>query len=115
VGDRGRRLREGLGPQVDDDAIAAIHRALELGVDWVGTAAAHGFGHSEQVVGHARAGAPDHQRPYVFTKASLIEGPGRTIEHNRKRDSILRDAEASLKQPLGLDTSDIAAIEGTNL
>jgi len=96
----------GWGPQVDDDSIAAIHRALELGVNWIDTAAAYGFGHSEQVVGQALAGLPDRQRPYVFTKASLIEGPGRTIEHSLKRDSILREAEASLTR-LGVDAIDL--------
>src|SRR6476620_8953273 len=81
----------GWGHQIDDDSIAAIHRALDRGINWIDTAAAYGFGHSEQVVGDALAGRPDHQRPYVFTKASLIEGPGRTIEHSLKRDSILRE------------------------
>jgi aryl-alcohol dehydrogenase-like predicted oxidoreductase len=96
----------GWGPQVDDDSIAAIHRALDLGVNWIDTAAAYGFGHSEQVVGRALAGLTDEQRPYVFTKASLVEGSGRTIEHSLKRDSILREAEASLKR-LGIDAIDL--------
>jgi aryl-alcohol dehydrogenase-like predicted oxidoreductase len=99
----------GWGPQVDDDSVAAIHRALELGINWIDTAAAYGFGHSEQVVGRAVAGLRDHQRPYVFTKASLAEGPGRTIEHSLKRDSILREAEASLKR-LGIDAIDLYQI-----
>jgi aryl-alcohol dehydrogenase-like predicted oxidoreductase len=96
----------GWGPQADDDSVATIHRALELGVNWIDTAAAYGFGHSEQVVGHALAALPDDQRPYVFTKASLIEGPGRTIVPDLKRDSILREAEASLRR-LGLDAIDL--------
>jgi aryl-alcohol dehydrogenase-like predicted oxidoreductase len=99
----------GWGPQADDDSIAAIHRAVELGVNWIDTAAAYGFGHSEAVVGHALAGLPDHERPYVFTKASLVEGLGRTIEHNLKRDSILREADASLKR-LGIGTIDLYQI-----
>jgi aryl-alcohol dehydrogenase-like predicted oxidoreductase len=99
----------GWGPQADDDSIAAIHRALDLGVNWIDTAAAYGFGRSEQVVGHALAGLPDDQRPYVFTKASLVEGPGRTIEHSLKRDSILHEAEASLRR-LGLDAIDLYQI-----
>jgi aryl-alcohol dehydrogenase-like predicted oxidoreductase len=99
----------GWGPQADDDSVAAIHRALELGVNWIDTAAAYGFGHSEQVVGHALAALPDDQRPYVFTKASLVEGPGRTIVHNLKRDSILREAEASLRR-LDLDAIDLYQI-----
>jgi aryl-alcohol dehydrogenase-like predicted oxidoreductase len=99
----------GWGPQDDDDAIAAIHRALELGVNWIDTAAAYGFGRSEQTVGRALQGLRDHERPYVFTKASLVEGPGRTVVHNLKRDSILREAEASLKR-LGLDAIDLYQI-----
>jgi aryl-alcohol dehydrogenase-like predicted oxidoreductase len=99
----------GWGPQADDDSIAAIHRALDLGVNWIDTAAAYGFGRSEKVVGHALAGLPDDQRPYVFTKASLVEGPGRTIEHSLKRDSILHEAEASLRR-LGLDAIDLYQI-----
>jgi aryl-alcohol dehydrogenase-like predicted oxidoreductase len=96
----------GWGAQADDDSIAAMHRALELGVNWIDTAAAYGFGHSEHVVGRALAGLPDDARPYVFTKASLIEGPGRTIEHSLKRDSILREAEASLTR-LAIDAIDL--------
>ena len=46
----------GWGPQDDEESVAAIHRALELGVNWIDTAAAYGFGHSEEVVGRALAG-----------------------------------------------------------
>jgi aryl-alcohol dehydrogenase-like predicted oxidoreductase len=99
----------GWGPQADDESIAAIHRALALGVNWIDTAAAYGFGHSEDVVGRALAGLADDRRPYLFTKASLVEGPGRTIEHNLKRDSILREAEASLER-LGVDAIDLYQI-----
>ncbi len=41
------------GPQDDDDSIAAIHRALELGLNWIDTAAVYGLGHSEEVVAKA--------------------------------------------------------------
>jgi len=47
----------GWGPQDDEQSIAAIHRALELGVNWIDTAAAYGFGRSEQIVGRALEGA----------------------------------------------------------
>jgi aryl-alcohol dehydrogenase-like predicted oxidoreductase len=94
----------GWGPQEDGDSIAAIHRALELGVNWIDTAAAYGFGRSEQVVGRALAGV--EERPYVFTKASLLEGPGRRVVHSLKRDSILREAHASLER-LGVDAIDL--------
>lgn len=97
----------GWGPQEDDESIAAIHRALDLGVNWIDTAAAYGFGHSEQVVGRALEGR--HDRPYVFTKCSLLEGPGRKVEHSLKRDSILREAHASLSR-LGVDAIDLYQI-----
>src|SRR5205085_3060451 len=67
----------GWGPQEDEESTAAIHRALELGVNWIDTAAAYGFGRSEQVVGRALEGMPE--RPYVFTKCSLLEGHGRRV------------------------------------
>jgi aryl-alcohol dehydrogenase-like predicted oxidoreductase len=97
----------GWGPQEDGDSIAAIERALELGINWIDTAAAYGFGRSEQVVGRALAGL--EQRPYVFTKASLVEGPGRSVVHSLKRDSILREAYASLER-LGIDAIDLYQI-----
>jgi aryl-alcohol dehydrogenase-like predicted oxidoreductase len=97
----------GWGAQEDEESVAAIHRALELGVNWIDTAAAYGFGHSEQVVGRALQGVTD--RPYVFTKCSLVEGPDRTVRHDLSRDSVLREAEASLKR-LGIDAIDLYQI-----
>jgi aryl-alcohol dehydrogenase-like predicted oxidoreductase len=94
----------GWGPQEDDQSIATIHHALERGVNWIDTAAAYGFGRSERVVGRALAGLAD--RPYVFTKASLLEGPDRRVVHSLRRDSILREAEASLDR-LGIDAIDL--------
>jgi aryl-alcohol dehydrogenase-like predicted oxidoreductase len=97
----------GWGPQDDEESIAAIHRALEGGVNWIDTAAAYGFGHSEEVVGRALQGLDDP--PYVFTKASLLEGPGRKVLHSLKRDSIRREAEASLAR-LGVEAIDLYQI-----
>jgi aryl-alcohol dehydrogenase-like predicted oxidoreductase len=97
----------GWGPQEDDESIAAIERALELGVNWIDTAAAYGFGHSEEVVGRALEGLDE--RPYVFTKASLVPGPGGRVMHNLKRDSIRREAERSLER-LGVDAIDLHQI-----
>ncbi len=97
----------GWGPQQDDESIAAIDRALELGVNWIDTAAAYGFGHSERVVARALAGRAE--RPYVFTKASLLDdGTGRVV-HSLKRDSILAEAEASLER-LRVDAIDLYQI-----
>lgn len=97
----------GWGPQEDDQSLAAIHRALEQGVNWIDTAAAYGFGHSEEIVGRALEGVAD--RPYVFTKASLLEGPGRRVIHSLERDSIMREAHASLKR-LRTDAIDLYQI-----
>jgi aryl-alcohol dehydrogenase-like predicted oxidoreductase len=97
----------GWGHQEDDESVAAIQRALELGVNWIDTAAAYGFGHSEQVVGRAISGL--RERPYVFTKCSLLEGPGRTVVHSLQRDSIMREAHASLER-LGIDVIDLYQI-----
>src|SRR5579862_1079310 len=61
----------GWGPQDDNDSIAAIHEALEAGVNWIDTAAIYGLGHSEEVVSRA---LKDWRglRPYVFTKCGMI-------------------------------------------
>ncbi len=97
----------GWGPQDDDDSIAAIHRALEQGINWIDTAAVYGFGRSEQVVGQALEGVAE--RPYVFTKCSQLEGPDHRVVHSLKRDSILHEAEQSL-QRLGVDAIDLYQI-----
>ena len=99
----------GWGPQQDSQSVAAIHRALELGVNWIDTAAAYGFGHSETVVGRALEDLSADERPYVFTKASLLEGPDRRVVHSLKRDSILREAHTSLER-VGVDASDLYQI-----
>ncbi len=101
----------GWGPQDDDQSVAAIHRALDQGVNWIDTAAAYGFGRSEEIVGAALEGMTE--RPYVFTKCSLLEGPGRTVVHSLKRDSVLREAEASLKR-LRIDAIDLYQIHWPN-
>ena len=103
----------GWGPQEDEQSIQAIQHAIELGVNWIDTAAVYGFGRSEEVVGRALQGVASEDRPYVFTKCSLLEGPGRTVLHNLKRDSILREAEASL-QRLQLEAIDLYQIHWPN-
>ncbi len=97
----------GWGTQQDGESIAAIHHALELGVNWIDTAAQYGFGHSEQVVGRALAGLGE--RPYVFTKCGQPEGPGRTTVQSLRRDSLRRELEGSLSR-LGLDAMDLYQI-----
>jgi len=97
----------GWGTQEDDESIAAIHHALELGINWIDTAAQYGFGHSEEVVGRALAGLD--QRPYVFTKGGQPEGPNRTTLQSLRRDSLRRELEGSL-QRLGLEAIDLYQI-----
>ena len=91
------------GDQDDEQSIAAIRRAVELGINWVDTAPIYGLGHSEEVVGRALQGLDD--RPYVFTKASLYEKDG-AVAHSLERDSIRREVEASLTR-LQLDVIDV--------
>jgi aryl-alcohol dehydrogenase-like predicted oxidoreductase len=91
------------GDQDDEQSIAAIRRAVELGINWVDTAPIYGLGHSEEVVGRALQGLDD--RPYVFTKASLYEKDG-AVAHSLERDSIRREVEASLSR-LQLDVIDV--------
>ena len=98
----------GWGPQEDDESARAIEHALDLGINWIDTAAAYGFGHSEAVVGNAIAGMGE-TRPYVFTKASLLNDGSGKVVHSLKRDSILREAHASLDR-LGVDAIDLYQI-----
>jgi aryl-alcohol dehydrogenase-like predicted oxidoreductase len=92
------------GAQDDADSIAAIHAALDRGINWIDTAAVYGLGHSEEVVGRALEGRS--QRPYVFTKCARIWGDDRIIQKSLKADSIRRECEASLRR-LKLDVIDL--------
>jgi aryl-alcohol dehydrogenase-like predicted oxidoreductase len=95
------------GPQDDDDSIAAIHTALDGGVNWIDTAAVYGLGHSEEVVARALQGRGN--RPYVFTKCERIWNEKREIQKSLKADSIRRECEASLRR-LKVDAIDLYQI-----
>ena len=97
----------GWGAQDDEDSIAAIHHAVELGINWIDTAAQYGFGHSEEIVGRALEGLAE--RPYVFTKGGQPEGPGRTTLQSLRRDSLRREVEGSLAR-LGVEAIDLYQI-----
>jgi len=85
------------GAQDDKDSIAAIHRALGLGVNWIDTAAAYGLGHSEEVVARALASWPG-PRPFVFTKCGFRGDRQGNVHKVLKADSIRRECEDSLRR-----------------
>ena len=95
------------GPQDDAESVAAIHAALDHGVNWIDTAAVYGLGHSEEVVARALAGRSN--RPYVFTKCSRVWDDAGEISSGLKADSVRRECEASLRR-LGVDTIDLYQI-----
>ncbi|MFC3996982.1 aldo/keto reductase [Nocardiopsis sediminis] len=89
------------GTTDDTDSVAAIHRAVGHGVNWIDTAAVYGLGHSEEVVARALAGLPAGERPYVFTKAGLLwdeEHPSAPPRRIIRPDTVRREVEASLRR-----------------
>lgn len=86
----------GWGPQDDGEAIAAIKRAVEAGMNWIDTAAVYGLGHSEELVGKAIKGMAT--RPYIFTKCGLVWDENRKTSQNLKAGSIRKECEASLRR-----------------
>src|SRR5580698_7096198 len=99
------------GSQDDNDSIAAIREALDAGINWIDTAAVYGLGHSEEVVARALEGMGN--RPYIFTKCSMVWDEGRKIGHSLKADSIRRECEASLRR-LKVDAIDLYQIHWPN-
>jgi aryl-alcohol dehydrogenase-like predicted oxidoreductase len=92
----------GWGSQDDADSIGAIHHAVDLGINWIDTAAVYGLGHSEEVVARALAGRSN--RPYVFTKCGLVwDAEGKTT---RSLASVTRELDASLRR-LKVDVIDL--------
>jgi aryl-alcohol dehydrogenase-like predicted oxidoreductase len=96
----------GWGPQDDKESIDTIRRALDLGINWIDTAAVYGLGHSETVVGQAIKG---RERPLIFTKCERVWDETRKIGHSLKADSIKREVENSLKR-LDIDVIDLYQI-----
>ena len=99
----------GWGDQDDKASIAAIHRALELGVNWIDTAAVYGMGHSEEVVASALK-SWSGPRPYVFTKCGLLSDDRGYVYRNLKATSIRRECENSLRR-LKVDAIDLYQIQ----
>jgi aryl-alcohol dehydrogenase-like predicted oxidoreductase len=102
----------GWGPQDDDLSIAAINRAIDLGVNWIDTAAIYGLGHSEEVVGRAVRALPADARPLIFTKCGLewdATDPLRAAERVFTPHTVRHGIEDSLRR-LGSDTVDLFQI-----
>lgn len=97
----------GWGPQDDEQSIATINRALDLGINWIDTAAVYGLGRSEEVVARAIQGRSE--KPYVFTKCSLVWDENRKVSNILKADSIRKECEDSLRR-LRTDVIDLYQI-----
>ena len=102
----------GWGPQDEKESMAAIHRAVAQGINWVDTAAVYGLGYAEEVVSRALAALPSSDRPLVFTKCGLVWNK-KSIRQGLGAKSIRREAEASLRR-LGVEAIDLYQIHWPN-
>ena len=99
----------GWGPQDDETSIAAMLHALELGINWIDTAAVYGLGHSERVVGRLLEELPTNDRPLIFTKGGQVwddENPFVNPKPTLQPDSVRQECENSLRR-LGVETIDL--------
>ena len=101
----------GWGSQDDNDSIRSIHRALDLGINWIDTAAVYGLGRSEEVV--AQALKQTSHRPYIFTKCSMRWDSDRQIYRSLKAASVREELENSLRR-LQVETIDLYQIHWPN-
>ena len=99
----------GWGQQDDAQSIAAIHQAVESGINWIDTAPAYGFGHAERIVGQALKELDSARRPFVFTKCGIVWDENRKPGHSLKADSVRNEVEASLLR-LQVDVLDLCQI-----
>jgi aryl-alcohol dehydrogenase-like predicted oxidoreductase len=91
----------GWGAQDDEVSLATIRRTLELGLNWIDTSAVYGLGHAEEVVCRALRDIPRADRPYVFSKGSLVwDERDHSIPPQRVGNpaSLRREVEASLRR-----------------
>ncbi len=96
----------GWGDQDAREAIDAIIAAVDLGINWIDTAAVYGGGKSEELVGQALKELGSARRPIVATKCGRVMRDPETIDKVLKRDSIMAECHASLKR-LGVDCIDL--------
>ncbi|MEM7315034.1 MAG: aldo/keto reductase [Planctomycetota bacterium] len=105
----GSNWKFGWGPQDENDAVAAVVKAVELGINWVDTAAVYGDGNSEKLVGRALSEIPASDRPYVATKCGRIVQSDGTVIGDLSPESIRAECDASLKR-LGVEAIDLYQI-----
>lgn len=105
----GSGWRAAWGPQDDGEAVGAIRRSVEVGMNWIDTAAVYGLGHSEELVAQALKNVPETDRPYVFTKCALAWDENGEIQNRLKKDSVKQECEDSLRR-LQVDTIDLYQI-----
>lgn len=99
----------GWGAQDESAAVAAIVRGVELGCNWIDTAAVYGDGRSEELVGRALQQMDPQRRPLVATKCGRIVQPDGEITGCLKPASLAAECEASLRR-LKLETIDLYQI-----
>ncbi len=99
----------GWGPQEDKESIAAIHRSVEQGINWIDTAPIYGMGHSEEIVARALKEMDSSQRPLVFTKCSIVWDDEKNPIHSLKADSVRQEIEDSLRR-LDADVLDLVQV-----
>jgi aryl-alcohol dehydrogenase-like predicted oxidoreductase len=102
----------GWGPQDDNASIAAMRHAVELGINWIDTAAVYGLGHSEEVVGTFLKTCSPAQRPLVFTKCGLVWDESDRMKPSARISSpeaIRQGCDDSLRR-LGVERIDLFQI-----
>ncbi len=98
----------GMSPMYGDpneaECIATIHRAIELGMDFVDTSDMYGNGHNEELIGRALVGRRD--RVILATKFGNIRLPDGTQDVNGRPEYVAAACEASLRR-LRVDCVDL--------
>ncbi len=97
------------GAQDDGEAVRTIREAVDVGINWIDTAAVYGLGHSETLVGDALRGIPEADRPFVFTKCGRVWDGADPLAEPRSVSapaSLRQELDASLRR-LGVERIDL--------